>query len=194
VKELWLARHGETEWSASRRHTSVTDLDLTARGEAQAEALGKRLVAHEFEIVLSSPSLRARRTAEIAGFGEALEADDDLLEFRYGAYEGRTTADILRERPGWNLWTDGCPEGETVEEVAARADRVLDRLATAHGTVLVVGHGHMSRVVASRFLGRTGADGAQLMLGTATLSILGYEHGREAVGLWNDACHLGETP
>jgi broad specificity phosphatase PhoE len=190
VRELWIARHGETEWTVSHRHTSVTDLDITPRGEREAGALGKRLSSFRFDVVLSSPALRARRTAELAGFGDRLVFDDDLREFHYGAYEGLTTDEVLRERPSWNLWTDGCPGGETVDEVAARADRVLARVESIEGSVLTIGHGHMSRVLAARFLERRGEDGSLLMLGPATLSQLRFDHGRPAIGLWNDACHL----
>lgn len=190
MKELWLARHGETEWTVARRHTSVTDLDLTARGEVQSKALGERLAHADFAGAISSPALRARRTAEIAGFGGRVEVDEDLVEYRYGDYEGITTAEIRRERPDWNLWTDGCPGGEATPDVARRADHVLQRVHDIDGAVVVFGHGHMSRVLAARFLGLPGEAAGLLMLDTATLSILGFEHGRPAIKLWNDHCHL----
>lgn len=190
VQELWLARHGQTEWSLSRQHTSVTDVDLTDAGVRQAEALGARLAGNTFDRALSSPSIRARRTAEIAGFGEGLEIDDDLTEYRYGDYEGRTSDEIHRERPGWDLWRDGCPKGETTSQVARRADRVLARLKGEDGTAVIFSHGHMSRVLAARSVGLDGSAGALLMLGTATLSIVGREHGRLAIRLWNDGSHL----
>jgi broad specificity phosphatase PhoE len=192
VNELWLARHGETEWSLSRQHTSVTDIDLTSRGVAQARELGRRLAGQSFDLVLSSPYLRARRSAEVAGFSDRIEIVEDLVEYHYGDYEGRTTAEIRRERPDWNLWAHGCPGGETTEEVARRADRVLERVRAASGTVVAFGHGHMSRVLAARYLGLEGADGGRFILATATLSILGEEHGRPAVRLWNDDSHLRE--
>ncbi|MDQ3783285.1 MAG: histidine phosphatase family protein [Actinomycetota bacterium] len=190
MNELWLARHGQTEWSLSRKHTSVTDVDLTAAGVRQAEALGARLSNNPFDRVLSSPSIRARRTAEIAGFAEGLEIDDDLIEYRYGDYEGRTSDEIRRDRPDWNLWRDGCPGGETTEEVAQRADRILGRLQGDAGTALIFSHGHMTRILAARSVGLDGVAGGLLMLGTATLSIIGREHGRPAIRLWNDGSHL----
>ncbi|MBA2273744.1 MAG: histidine phosphatase family protein [Actinobacteria bacterium] len=190
MDELWLARHGQTEWSLSRKHTSVTDVDLTDAGVRQAEALGARLGNNRFDRVLSSPWVRARRTAEIAGFAEGLEIDDDLSEYRYGDYEGRTSDDIRRERPDWNLWRDGCPGGETTEEVALRADRVLGRLQVGAGSAVIFSHGHMSRVLAARSVGLDGVAGGLLILGTATLSIVGREHGRPAIRLWNDGSHL----
>ncbi len=188
--ELWLARHGETEWSLSKQHTSVTDIDLTERGAAQAEALGRRLSDQSFELVLSSPYVRARRSAELAGFAGRIETVEDLAEYSYGGYEGRTTAEIRAERPDWNLWEDGCPGGENIDEVARRADRVLERVDGVAGSIVVFGHGHMSRVLAARYLGLEGRDGGRFILATATLSILGDEHGRAAVRLWNDGCHL----
>lgn len=190
MNEIWLARHGETEWSLSRQHTSVTDVDLTEAGVFQARALGVRLKNHHFGRVLSSPSIRARRTAEIAGFSESLEIDDDLVEYRYGDYEGQTTNDIRKERPDWNLWRDGCPGGETTEEVARRADRVLRRLEEDEEAALIFAHGHVSRILAARSIGLDGVAGGLLMLGTATLSIVGREHGRPAIRLWNDGSHL----
>ncbi|CAN5628046.1 histidine phosphatase family protein [soil metagenome] len=190
VPELWLARHGETEWSLARRHTSVTDLDLTAAGAEQAIALGERLSRADFGRVLSSPALRARRTAQKAGFEASMEVVDDLAEFRYGDYEGRTTDEICAERPGWDLWRDGCPGGETADQVAERADRVLRRVEGDERRILIFSHGHMSRVLAARWVGLAGELGGRLKLNTATLSILGLEHGRRAIELWNDACHL----
>jgi broad specificity phosphatase PhoE len=153
-------------------------------------ALGKRLGKREFRLVLSSPALRARRTAEIAGFGSQVELEDHLVEYNYGLYEGRTTAEIKTERPDWNLWKHGCPGGETTAEVGHRADRVLRRLNDIEGAVLVFGHGHMTRVLAARYLGLDAEAGGLLMLDTATLSIGGLEHGRRAISLWNDRCHL----
>lgn len=192
MDELWLARHGETEWSLSRKHTSVTDVDLTDAGVRQAEALGARLADTPFDRVLSSPSIRARRTAEIAGFVEGLEIDDDLIEYRYGDYEGRTSDEIREDRPNWNLWRDGCPGGEVTEEVARRADKVLERLQGDGGSAVIFSHGHMSRILAARSVGLDGVAGGLLILGTATLSIIGREHGRPAIRLWNDGSHLVE--
>ena len=189
--ELWLARHGETEWTLSRQHTSVTDLDLTARGEEQARALADRLRDVHFDVVISSPLKRARRTAELAGLGDQLECDEDLIEYRYGEYEGVTTAEIRKTRPDWDLWRDGNPGGETTPEVAARADRAIERIRERGGGAAVLfGHGHMSRVVAARWLGLDATVGRYLMLQTATLSIIGVEHGHPAIRLWNDGSHL----
>ena len=191
MTELWLARHAETAWTLSRQHTSVTDLSLTDRGERQARALGDRLANPGFDLVLSSPALRARRTAEVAGLGEALELDEDFREWAYGEYEGVTTAEIRRKRPDWDLWRDGCPGGESVPEVAVRADRVIARIRErAPVRALLFGHGHMSRVLAARWLGLEAQAGRLFVLGTGTLSIVGAEHGRPAIVLWNDGSHL----
>src|SRR3954454_10417247 len=181
MNELWLARHGETEWTLSRQHTGSTDLPLTPHGEDQARALASALAGQEFARALSSPAQRAVRTAELAGFGEMLEIDENLREYDYGEYEGRTTAEIKKERPDWDLWRDGCPGGGQTAQVAARADRVLERVDAAGGPVVTFWHGHMSRVVAARFLGLDGEAGRLLMLSTATLSVLGFEHGGAAV-------------
>ncbi len=188
--ELWIARHGETEWTISRKHTGRTDLPLTTRGEAQATALGARLRGMQFAVVLVSPFIRALRTAELAGFGEQGEPERDLAEVDYGEYEGRTTSEIMRARPGWDLWRDGCPGGETVADAAVRADRVLARVRDAEGPVLLVGHGHMSRVLAARALREDPTLGRHLALDTASLSIVGSEHGEPAIRLWNDVSHL----
>ena len=193
VGDLWLARHGETEWTVSRQHTSSTDLPLTEQGERQAAALGEALgQAGPFALVLTSPLARAQRTAELAGFADA-EVDDDLFEYRYGDYEGLTTAEIKVERPDWDLWHDGCPGGETTAQVAERADRVVARANGADGPVLAFSSGHISRVLGARFLGLPGEDGGKLMLGTAALSVLGSEHGKPAISRWNDRSHVA-TP
>jgi broad specificity phosphatase PhoE len=190
LNELWLARHGETEWSLSGRHTGRTDVPLTARGERQAAALGERLRGVAFALVLASPLERARRTAELAGFGDALALDEDLMEVDYGEYEGRTTAEIQRARPGWDLWRDGCPGGETIAEAAARAERVLARVRAVDGPVLLVGHGHLTRALATRALTLDPDHGRHLALDPASLSIVGSEHTAPAIRLWNDASHL----
>lgn len=188
--ELWLARHGETEWSLAGRHTGRTDVPLTPRGEAQAAALGERLRGRAFALVLVSPLQRARRTAELAGIDGALEADADLLEVDYGEYEGRTTAELRRARPGWDLWTDGCPGGETIAEAAQRAERVLARARAASGPVLLIGHAHLLRTLTVRALGLDAACGRHLLLDPAALSIVGSDHGAPALRLWNDGSHL----
>lgn len=187
MKELWLARHGETEWTLSRQHTSRTDLELTPNGEVQSRALGERLRGHEFALVFSSPMKRARRTAELAGFGDGVELIEDFREWEYGEYEGITTKEIhARLDPDWDLWRDGNPGGETTEQVSARADRVVERIRAAEGDVLCFGHGHMSRVLAARYLGVDATFGRYLLMGTATLSVIGEEHGHPALRLWNE--------
>ncbi|HEX4805422.1 MAG TPA: histidine phosphatase family protein [Conexibacter sp.] len=190
LNDLWLARHGETEWSRSGRHTGRTDVPLTAAGERQARALRERLAGTAFALVLASPLERARRTAELAGFGDVLRVDADLMEVDYGAYEGLTSAEIRRARPGWDLWRDGCPGGETIAEAAARAERVLARARGANGPVLLVGHGHLTRTLATRALTLAPDRGRHLALDPASLSIVGSEHAAPALRLWNDASHL----
>ena len=188
--ELWIARHGETEWTISRKHTGRTDVPLTPRGEQQATALGARLRDMRFGLVLASPLARAMRTAELAGFADQVEEERDLMEVDYGEYEGRTTAEITRARPGWDLWRDGCPGGETVEDAAVRADRVLARVRGSELPVLLVGHGHMSRVLAARSIEYPPALGRHLGLDTAALCIIGSEHGEPSIRDWNDTHHL----
>jgi probable phosphoglycerate mutase len=182
--ELWIVRHGETEWSRDGRHTSTTDLPLTAEGERVAGALRSRLAGVGFGLVLTSPRQRARRTAELAGFPDA-EVDDDLAEWAYGDYEGVTTATIRETVPGWTVWTHPCPGGETADQVGARQDRVIARTRAHGGRVLVFGHGHASRVLAARWLALPPADGRLLKLDTATVSVLGYEHDAPVVARWN---------
>jgi probable phosphoglycerate mutase len=190
LNELWLVRHGETEWSLSGRHTGRTDVPLTARGERQAAALGERLRGVELALVLASPLERARRTAELAGFGDVLALDEDLMEVDYGDYEGRTTAEIRRARPDWDLWRDGCPGGETIAEAALRAERVLARARTAGGPLLLFGHAHLTRTLASRALTLDPDVGRHFVLDPASLSIVGSEHAAPALRLWNDTSHL----
>jgi probable phosphoglycerate mutase len=186
---VWLARHGETEWSANGRHTGRTDLPLTPRGEEAARQLGERLRGRSFARVLTSPLLRARQTGELAGFAGRLEIDPDLTEWDYGSYEGKRSAEIQAGRPDWQLFTDGAPGGESPAEVVARADRVISRLrSAAAGDVLVFAHGHFLRVLAVRWIGLPVAEGRHFLLGTAALSALGYDHGPDepAIRLWND--------
>ena len=187
--QIILVRHGETAWSASGRHTSTTDLDLTARGADQARGLAAALSGRRFAAVLCSPRLRARRTAELAGL-TVTAVDPDLAEWDYGRYEGLTTADIRRDRPNWTLWTDGAPGGESPDQGAARADRVLDRIRAdvAGGTgadIAVVAHGHLLRVAAARWIGLGPDGGARLQLDTGALSVLGFEHTTAVVTRWN---------
>ncbi len=190
---VYLARHGETAWSLTGQHTGLTDLPLTPRGERNAQRLAGRLSGMRFGRVFTSPLLRARRTCELAGFGAVAEVDPDLVEWNYGAYEGRTSAEILEERPDWDLFRDGCPGGETPEEVAARADRVVERLRSLAGTTLVFSSGHFIRVLAARWLGLwAGAAGKHFLLSTASVSAIGYERdqSRPVISLWNDAHHV----
>lgn len=188
---LYLARHGETAWSLSGQHTGLTDLPLTERGERNARRLGQRLAGQTFAQVLTSPLQRARRTAELAGF--AAEVDPALVEWNYGDYEGRRSAEIHRERPGWDLFRDGCPGGEMPGEVAARADRVIARVRLVSGDVLLFSSGHFLRVLAARWLGLGPDGGRLLLLSTASLSAMGYEHNLQepAVRLWNETGHVG---
>jgi len=188
----YIGRHGETTWSLSGQHTGRTDLPLTVNGERQAQALGARLLGQTFAKVLTSPAQRALRTCELAGFGARAEIDPELAEWDYGAYEGLRTADILRERPDWDLFRDGAPGGETPEQIGARADRVVARIRAVAGAVLVFSSAHISRVLAARWLGLPPTGGRLMVLGTASLSILGYEHNpaEPVIRLWNDTSHL----
>jgi broad specificity phosphatase PhoE len=191
MTELSLIRHGETEWSASGRHTGRTDVALTPRGERQAALLRQRLARRAFAVVLTSPLRRARDTCDIAGYGAVAIADDDLVEWDYGGYEGRTTADIRRERHGWTLWRDGVPNGETAENVGARADRVIARALAAGGDVAIFAHGHVLRVLAARWVGLPATAGGCLALDVASVSVLGHEREERVIREWNDRCHLG---
>jgi broad specificity phosphatase PhoE len=191
---VYLARHGETAWSRTGRHTGLTDLPLTARGELNARRLGERLSGLGFAKVFASPLQRAYRTCELAGYATAAVVDPDLVEWDYGEYEGRTLEEILKERPGWDLFRDGCPGGEMPRQVGARADRVVTRLRAAPGNVLVFSSGHFMRVLAARWIGDDPAAGRKLVLATASLSAVGYEHtlSRPAIRLWNDDHHVGD--
>jgi broad specificity phosphatase PhoE len=186
---VYLARHGETEWTIAHRHTGSSDLPLTPEGEAQARRLGERLSALKLAAVFTSPLQRARRTAGLAGFGAVAQVDADLVEWNYGKYEGRTTADILADRPGWQLFRDGCPGGESPEQVAARADRVIRSVRAVEGDVLLFSSAHFLRMFAARWLGLGPEGGKYFVLGTASLSALGYEHDRSepVIRLWNEA-------
>jgi broad specificity phosphatase PhoE len=193
---IYLARHGETAWSLSGQHTGRTDLPLTKHGEHQARALGERLHGLTFAKVLTSPSQRAVRTAELAGFKRVAEIEPDLAEWDYGQYEGRRTAEILAERPDWRLFRDGCPRGEIAEQVGVRADHVIRRVRAAQGNVLIFSSAHILRVFAARWLGLEASGGRYLLLGTASLSILGYEHNlsESVIRLWNETRHLEVAP
>ncbi|MEU4156936.1 histidine phosphatase family protein [Actinoplanes sp. NPDC026670] len=187
MAEIVLIRHGQTEWSANGRHTSYTDLPLTSEGERQARAAGERIAGRAFAAVIASPRQRALRTAGLAGL-TVTEVTEDLAEWNYGEYEGITTREIHERRPGWSLWTDGCPGGESPEQVGERLDRVLNRardLLTS-GDVALIGHGHCLRVAGARWIGLPPAGGGLLRLDTATYSALGFEHDRDPVlASWN---------
>src|SRR5882762_8195711 len=190
---VYLARHGETAWTLSGQHTGLTDLPLTQRGERNARRLEERLHGVTFAKVLTSPLQRATRTCELAGFGAVAEIDRDLLEWNYGEYEGCLTADIHRERPDWQLFRDGCPGGESPNEVGARADRAVKRARSVEGDVLIFSSGHFLRVFAARWLGLDAAFGRCFLLSTASLSALGYEHNlsQPVIRLWDDTRHVG---
>jgi probable phosphoglycerate mutase len=189
---VYLARHGETAWSLSGQHTGRSDIPLTPRGQLHAGQLGERLRGLSVDAVLASPLQRAWRTCELAGFSGRAEADADLVEWDYGEYEGLRTAEIRARRPDWDLFRDGCPGGESPQDVGARADRVVRRIRAVAGNVLVFSSGHILRMVTARWLGMVPAAAQHFLLGTATLSALGYEHAltRPVVRLWNDAGHL----
>jgi len=184
--ELWLIRHGETEWSLAGKHTSVTDLPLTARGELQAAALRRALVGLSPSLVLCSPRLRAQATAKLAGLAIS-DTDPDLAEWNYGEYEGRTSAEIREDVPGWSLFTHGVPGGEAAADVSARADRVLARARAAmeRGPVVLIGHGHMSRVLGARWIGLPAIGAANLLLAAASISILSTQYGEPVLKHWN---------
>ncbi|GIF15572.1 histidine phosphatase family protein [Actinoplanes teichomyceticus] len=190
MAEIVLVRHGQTEWSANGRHTSYTDLELTAEGEAQARRAGERLRGRTFAAVLSSPRKRALRTAELAGL-EVTEVIEDLAEWNYGEYEGITTKQIRAHRPDWSLWADGCPGGESPAAIGARLDRVLARAREllSGGDVALIGHGHSLRVTGARWIGLPASAGGLLKLDTATVSVLGFEHEVDPViTTWNAPC------
>jgi broad specificity phosphatase PhoE len=191
-RHVWLVRHGETEWARLGRHTGRTDIPLTDTGRDQARALGRRIAGHRFGLVLTSPLSRAAETAAIAGQSETAVHDDDLMEWDYGALEGRTTADIRREMPGWSIWRGPWPGGETVTEVGARADRIVARIRDPRTSrdVLVFAHGHLLRVLAARWIGLPPASGGLFELATATLSIVGWDRESPSIELWNEASHL----
>jgi broad specificity phosphatase PhoE len=190
---IYLARHGETAWSLSGQHTGSTDLPLTKRGERNAIRLGERLKGLTFAKVLTSPLQRATRTCELAGFGGRAEIDRDLLEWNYGEYEGRSTAEILADRPDWQLFRDGCPAGESPDQIGARADRVVRRARATKGDVLLFSSGHFLRVLAARWLGLEAGAGRNFLLTTGSLSMLAYEHysySEPVIRLWNDTSHV----
>jgi broad specificity phosphatase PhoE len=192
---VYLARHGETAWTMSGQYTGLTDLPLTERGERNARRLAERLCGLTFAKVFTSPLQRARRTCELAGFGGVAEIDQDLVEWNYGDYEGRHSADVHRERPDWELFRDGAPGGESPAQAAARADRVVSRVRVVPGDVLLFSSGHFIRVLATRWIGlEVTANARRFMLSTASLSAVGYENelSRPVIRLWNDTHHVGD--
>jgi broad specificity phosphatase PhoE len=192
LQVIYLARHGETAWSLSGQHTGLTDLPLTERGECNARRLGERLKGLEFARVFTSPLQRASRTCELAGFGPRAEVDRDLVEWDYGEYEGLRTADIHARRPDWELFRDGFPGGESFDKIGARADRVVKRVRSVDGVVLLFSSAHFLRILAARWLGLEPQGARYFLLGTASLSTLTYEHNpsEPVIGLWNDTRHL----
>ena len=184
--QAWLVRHGETEWSKSGQHTGRTDVPLTQAGRAQARRLRRKLGRRSFALVLSSPMSRALETARLAGFAERVEIDPDLHEWDYGRHEGLTTAEIRRTDADWTVWTHPIPDGETADEVAARVDRVIARVRAGRGDTLLFAHGHVLRVLAARWLSLPPMDGRHFALGTATVSVLGWERGNAVVERWNE--------
>jgi broad specificity phosphatase PhoE len=194
LQVIYLARHGETAWSLSGQHTGLTDLPLTERGECNARRLGERLKGLEFARVFTSPLQRASRTCELAGFGPRAEIDRDLVEWSYGDYEGLRTADIHAKRPDWEPFRDGFPGGESLDQIGVRADRVVNRVRSVDGAVLLFSSAHFLRVLAARWLGLNPQGARYFLLSTASLSTLTYEHNpsQPVIGLWNDTHHLSK--
>ncbi len=183
--ELWLIRHGETEWSLSGAHTSRTDIPLTARGEERAEKIRDYLAHRSFRLVLTSPLQRARETCRVAGYSDVAQIEENLREWDYGVYEGRTTAEIRKEQPGWSIWDSPVPEGEAVEHVAQRTQKVIDRGLACGGKVALFAHAHVLRILAATWLGLPARDGRLLALGTGSVSTLGFERETRVLSTWN---------
>jgi broad specificity phosphatase PhoE len=183
--DIWIVRHGETDWSRMGRHTGRTDTPLTAAGVQEAMALRRRVGGRNFALVLSSPLSRAWETCRLAGYGDVARAEDDLREWDYGVYEGRTTAEIQRETPGWTIWDGEVPGGETAAEVGRRADRVIRRATESGGDVALFAHGHLLRVLAARWLGLGPTGGRLFALGTSSIGVLGYEREARVIRAWN---------
>jgi len=183
--QIWLIRHGQTAWTLSGAHTGRTDLPLTEAGRENAQAAGRWLAGRKFTLVLSSPLSRARETCRLAGYGDVAQVDPNLAEWDYGDYEGRTTAEIRKERPDWSLWREGPLHGETVEQVGARAEAVLARISHIDGDVALFAHGHLLRILTARWLGLPPDCGRMFALATATVSILGFERDNHVISQWN---------
>jgi broad specificity phosphatase PhoE len=184
-KRIWLIRHGETEWSISGQHTGITDIPLTALGERRGAAIRRELAGKQFALVLTSPRARARETARLAGYGSVAQIDNNLQEWDYGDYEGITTADIRKHAPGWLIWDGPVPGGETIEQVAARADRAIARAVEIDGEVAFFAHGHILRVLTAQWLGLPAKAGQLFALETGSISILGYERETRVISRWN---------
>jgi broad specificity phosphatase PhoE len=187
VSQIFLIRHGETAWSLSGQHTSRTDLPLTPHGEELARQLAPRLAGKQFTHVLTSPMGRARQTCKLAGYDAVARVENDLHEWDYGDYEGKTSAEIHQQCPGWNIYRDGCPNGESPEQIAARADRVIVRLRALEGMVAVFSHGHFLRALAMRWVGLSILEGQHFGLDTASIGTLAFEHNQPIISLWNAA-------
>jgi probable phosphoglycerate mutase len=183
--QLWLIRHGETEWSLSGAHTSRTDIPLTARGEERAEKIRDYLAHRQFSLVLTSPLQRARETCRVAGYADVAHIEENLREWDYGIYEGRTTPEIRKQEPNWSIWDSSIPEGEPIEHVAARTQKVIDRAAAAGGQVALFAHAHILRILTATWLGLPPRDGRLLALGTGSVSTLGYERETRVISTWN---------
>jgi len=190
-QELWLIRHGEPEWSATKRHTGRTDIALTPEGERQAAELGRSLAGRRFALVLCSPLRRARETCRLAGYGDAASVTDDLLEWDYGIYEGKTTQEIRVEQPGWSIWTTSVPKGESIGQVEHRARRVMERALAAGGDVVLFAHAHILRILTACWLGLPPDAGRLFALRTASISVLGYEHETRVMTRWNFLPEVG---
>ena len=184
-QELWLIRHGETEWSAAKRHTGRTDIPLTPRGERQAAALGQTLAGRRFGLTLCSPLRRARETCRLAGYGDEATLSDDLLEWDYGIYEGKTTQDMKLVQPDWSIWATSVPEGEAIQQVGHRAQRIIERAVAANGDVILFAHAHILRVLTACWLGLPPEAGRLFVLGTASVGVLGYERATRVITRWN---------
>lgn len=194
MPELWLIRHGETEWTVSGQHTGRTDVPLTPRGRLEAQKLGRRLKGKRFALVLTSPLSRAQETCRLTGYLDGASLEENLMEWDYGAFEGKTSAQIQKEIPGWTIWSGLVPGGETLEQVGARADRVLARIRGVDGEVALFSHGHALRVLAARWMQMPPEGGRYFALGTASLSQLGHEHGFPVIQSWNERYDLLEVP
>lgn len=188
---IWLVRHGETEWSKTGQHTGRTDIPLTPTGEQQGKALGRHLADRKFALVLTSPLSRARATCRLAGFDDVAQVSDDLREWNYGIYEGKTTAAMRTEQPGWSIWTSSVPEGESLDDVGARARRVIERVDAVEGDVALFAHAHFLRILGATWVGLPPIHGRHFTLGTASISVLGYERENRVIQVWNQDWRLG---